>query len=169
MYMCVVCMCLCVCVQLIRVKDRKHVDYCLAPTHEEVITDLVASQVASFRQLPVRFYQIGMTKQTPSHLICSPHMQTKHKTGPKYRDEIRPRFGLLRAREFVMKDLYSFDATPEAAMRTYEVVRQAYVRIFHRLRLPAECVEADTGNIGGDLSHEFQVHFVSSSLSVFPT
>lgn len=119
--------------ELVRLKDRKGEDFCLAPTHEEVITSLVASGVNSVKQLPMRLYQIG----------------------DKYRDEARPRFGLLRAREFVMKDMYSFDETKEGAMRTYEEVRGAYDRVMKRLEIPYAVAEADSGNIGGNLSHEF--------------
>lgn len=119
--------------ELIRLKDRKGEDFCLAPTHEEVITSIVAAGVSSKKQLPLRLYQIG----------------------DKYRDEARPRFGLIRGREFVMKDMYSFDATQEQAMATYEEVRAAYHRIMTRLELPYAVAEADSGNIGGNLSHEF--------------
>jgi prolyl-tRNA synthetase len=119
--------------ELIRLKDRKGEDFCLAPTHEEIVTSIVANNINSHKQLPLRLYQIG----------------------DKYRDEARPRFGLLRAREFVMKDMYSFDATAQDAMRTYEEVRGAYDRIMTRLELPYAVAEADSGNIGGNLSHEF--------------
>eukprot|EP00027_Filamoeba_sp_ATCC50430_P016788 CAMPEP_0168569772 /NCGR_PEP_ID=MMETSP0413-20121227/16356_1 /TAXON_ID=136452 /ORGANISM="Filamoeba nolandi, Strain NC-AS-23-1" /LENGTH=111 /DNA_ID=CAMNT_0008602331 /DNA_START=86 /DNA_END=418 /DNA_ORIENTATION=+ len=90
--------------ELIRLKDRKDAEFCLGPTHEEVVTDLVRNNVSSFRQLPLRLYQSTW----------------------KFRDELRPRFGLLRAREFMMKDMYSFDTTKELAFQTYEEVRQAY-------------------------------------------
>ncbi|KAI8873843.1 prolyl-tRNA synthetase [Ramicandelaber brevisporus] len=123
--------------ELFRLVDRRNNDYCLAPTHEEEITSIIANEVSSYRQLPLRLYQIGY----------------------KYRDERRPRGGLLRAREFLMKDLYSFDSTPQAASETYEQVVEAYRRIMTRLSVPFVVAEADTGNIGGKRSHEF--HFVS--------
>ncbi|RUS22921.1 hypothetical protein BC937DRAFT_94918, partial [Endogone sp. FLAS-F59071] len=123
--------------ELFRLKDRKHADFLLAPTHEEEITQLVANEVTSHRQLPLRLYQIGR----------------------KYRDEMRPRSGLLRGREFVMKDLYTFDATEEEAASTYEDVRRAYTRIFKRIGVPFAVADADTGNIGGTKSHEY--HFTS--------
>lgn len=119
--------------ELIRLKDRKGEDFCLAPTHEEVITSLVAAGVSSKKHLPLRLYQIG----------------------DKYRDEARPRFGLLRGREFIMKDMYSFDATQAEAMSTYQEVRVAYHNIMRRLCIPYAVAEADSGNIGGNLSHEF--------------
>lgn len=121
--------------ELLRFKDRNDREYCLGPTHEEVITDLVRGEVRSYRQLPVRLFQI----------------QTK------FRDEIRPRFGLMRGREFVMKDAYSFDASIEAAARSYEECHAAYKRIFQRLGLRFRPVEADSGSIGGNFSHEFMV------------
>lgn len=121
--------------ELLRFKDRNEREYCLGPTHEEVITDLVRGEVRSYRQLPVRLYQI----------------QTK------FRDEIRPRFGLMRGREFVMKDGYSFDATAQGAEESYKSMYDAYMRIFSRLGLRFRAVEADTGSIGGNFSHEFMV------------
>lgn len=121
--------------ELLRFKDRNEREYCLGPTHEEVITDLVRGEVRSYRQLPVRLYQI----------------QTK------FRDEIRPRFGLMRGREFVMKDGYSFDATTQGAEESYKSMYDAYMRIFSRLGLRFRAVEADTGSIGGNFSHEFMV------------
>jgi prolyl-tRNA synthetase len=121
--------------ELLRFEDRKGAPFCLGPTHEEVVTDLVRREVRSYRQLPLNLYQI----------------QTK------FRDEIRPRFGLMRGREFIMKDAYSFDADPAAARRTYQAMYDAYRRIFTRCGLTFRAVEADTGNIGGTLSHEFQV------------
>ncbi len=121
--------------ELLRFKDRNEREYCLGPTHEEVITDLVRGEVRSYRQLPVRLYQV----------------QTK------FRDEIRPRFGLMRGREFVMKDAYSFDATAEAAEKSYKIMYDAYMRSFSRLGLRFRAVEADTGSIGGSFSHEFMV------------
>lgn len=121
--------------ELLRFRDRNDRDYCLGPTHEEVITDLVRGEVRSYRQLPVRVYQI----------------QTK------FRDEIRPRFGLMRGREFLMKDAYSFDVSTEAAGESYKLMFDAYMRIFTRLGLRFRAVEADTGSIGGNFSHEFMV------------
>jgi prolyl-tRNA synthetase len=120
---------------LFKVKDRAKKDWVLGPTHEEVITTLVAGEIASYRQLPKNFYQI----------------QTK------FRDEIRPRFGLMRAKEFIMKDAYSFDTTDELAQVSYQKMYDAYVRIFYRCGLRAMPVEADTGIIGGKYSHEFMV------------
>jgi len=121
--------------ELLRVKDRHDRDFCIGPTHEEVITDLVRRDVRSYRELPLNLYQI----------------QTK------FRDEIRPRFGLMRGREFLMKDGYSFHASYEDCRREYEVMRGAYSRIFQRCGLEFRAVEADTGAIGGSMSHEFQV------------
>ncbi|MDR1856322.1 MAG: proline--tRNA ligase [Desulfovibrio sp.] len=121
--------------ELLRFKDRGERDCCLGPTHEEVVTDLVRDEVRSYRQLPVRLYQI----------------QTK------FRDEIRPRFGLMRAREFVMKDAYSFDLDVEAAERSYRAMYDAYVGVFTELGLRFRAVEADNGSIGGNFSHEFMV------------
>ena len=121
--------------ELIRVRDRHDHDYCLGPTHEEVITDLIRHEIRSYRQLPVNFYQI----------------QTK------FRDEIRPRFGLMRGREFGMKDGYSFDRDEEGAGQTYQKMYEAYQRIFRRCGLHFKAVEADSGAIGGSYSHEFMV------------
>lgn len=121
--------------ELLRFKDRKGGDFCLGPTHEEVITSIVRDEVQSYRQLPLNLYQI----------------QTK------FRDEIRPRFGLMRGREFIMKDAYSFDANEEGAARSYDAMFEAYCRIFARMGLRFRPVEADTGAIGGNRSHEFQV------------
>jgi len=121
--------------ELLRFRDRKGGEFCYGPTHEEVITDLVRGDVRSYKQLPLNLYQI----------------QTK------FRDEIRPRAGLMRGREFVMKDAYSFDVSREDAARSYEQMRAAYHRTFNRLGLKFRAVEADTGAIGGSLSHEFQV------------
>ncbi|XP_034035464.1 probable proline--tRNA ligase, mitochondrial [Thalassophryne amazonica] len=121
---------------LFRVKDRHGADYCLGPTHEEAVTSLVAHQATlSYKQLPLLLYQITR----------------------KFRDELKPRFGLLRGKEFYMKDMYSFDVNKEAAHQTYESVCQAYMRLFSRLGLHCIQVQADTGNIGGTLSHEFQL------------
>jgi prolyl-tRNA synthetase len=121
--------------ELFRFKDRHERDFCLGPTHEEVITDLVRREVRSYRQLPLNCYQI----------------QTK------FRDEIRPRFGLMRGREFIMKDAYSFDKDEEGAKRSYQSMYDAYHRIFTRCGLTFRAVEADTGLIGGSSSHEFMV------------
>lgn len=121
--------------ELLRFKDRKGSEFCLGPTHEEVIVDLVRRDIRSYRQLPINLYQI----------------QTK------FRDELRPRGGLMRGREFIMKDAYSFDATFEAARVSYDRMHEAYTRIFTRCGLDFRVVEADTGNIGGSASHEFQV------------
>ncbi|XP_028902371.1 probable proline--tRNA ligase, mitochondrial [Ornithorhynchus anatinus] len=122
--------------ELFRLDDRQGHELCLGPTHEEVVTALVASRGGlSSRQLPLLLYQVTR----------------------KFRDEPKPRFGLLRAREFYMKDLYSFDASPAAARRTYKLVGAAYGRLFERLGLPVVRVQADTGHIGGSESHEFQL------------
>ena len=121
--------------QLLKIKDRKQQEFCYGPTHEEVITDFARNELKSYKQLPVNFYQI----------------QTK------FRDEIRPRFGVMRAREFLMKDAYSFHLTQESLAATYEAMYQAYTRIFTRLGLTFRAVQADTGAIGGNASHEFQV------------
>lgn len=120
---------------LYKVRDRADKEWLLGPTHEEVITSLMAAEISSYRQLPKNFYQI----------------QTK------FRDEIRPRFGLMRAREFIMKDAYSFDVSDDAAQASYRRMYDAYTRIFRRCGLQAFPVEADTGVIGGTLSHEFMV------------
>ncbi|MHB8811011.1 MAG: proline--tRNA ligase [Desulfobulbaceae bacterium] len=121
--------------ELLRFTDRHSRESCLGPTHEEVITDLARRELQSYRQLPKNLYQI----------------QTK------FRDEIRPRFGLMRGREFVMKDAYSFDESDEAAGRSYDRMYEAYHRIFRRCGLEFRAVEADTGTIGGSFSHEFMV------------
>jgi len=121
--------------ELLRFRDRKDGHFCLGPTHEEVITDIVRREIRSYRQVPINLYQI----------------QTK------FRDEIRPRFGLMRGREFIMKDAYSFDLDDAGADTSYEKMYQAYRRIFTRLGLRFRAVEADTGNIGGSSSHEFMV------------
>jgi len=120
---------------LYKVRDRAKKEWLLGPTHEEVITSLVAGEVSSYRQLPKNFYQI----------------QTK------FRDEIRPRFGLMRAKEFIMKDAYSFDVSDEAAQASYQRMYDAYARIFRRCGLRTMAVEAETGAIGGKFSHEFMV------------
>ncbi len=121
--------------ELMRVKDRHGREFCIGPTHEEVITDLARNELKSYRQLPMNFYQI----------------QTK------FRDETRPRFGVMRSREFIMKDAYSFHASEECLNKTYERMHQAYTNIFTRLGLNFRPVNADTGSIGGALSHEFHV------------
>lgn len=121
--------------ELLRFKDRHERDFCFGPTHEEVITDVVRRRVSSYRQLPVNLFQI----------------QTK------FRDEVRPRFGLMRGREFLMKDAYSFHATKESLDEAYRAMGEAYRRVFQRCGLSFTEVEADTGNIGGSESHEFMV------------
>jgi prolyl-tRNA synthetase len=121
--------------ELLRFKDRKGSDFCLGPTHEEVVTELVRKELRTYRELPLILFQI----------------QTK------FRDEIRPRFGLIRSREFIMKDAYSFDLDREQAMRSYWKMYETYTRIFTRLGLRFKAVEASTGAIGGSFSHEFQV------------
>ncbi|NWR82669.1 SYPM protein, partial [Furnarius figulus] len=122
--------------ELFRLLDRHNHSYCLGPTHEEVVTELVASQSnLSYKQLPLRLYQVTR----------------------KFRDEPKPRFGLLRSREFYMKDMYTFDASEEAARHTYDQVCDAYCRLFSRLGLPFVKVRAATGSIGGTTSHEFQL------------
>jgi prolyl-tRNA synthetase len=121
--------------ELLRLKDRHQRDFCIGPTHEEVVSDLVRQEVKSYRQLPLNLYQI----------------QTK------FRDEIRPRFGVMRAREFVMKDAYSFHADVESLEQTYRAMIECYSRIFTRLGLKFRAVAADTGAIGGTGSHEFHV------------
>ncbi len=121
--------------ELLRLTDRHHREFCFGPTHEEVVTTLARSEIRSYRQLPINLYQI----------------QTK------FRDEIRPRFGVMRAREFIMKDAYTFDIDEHGMGNSYEVMYQAYERIFQRLGLEARAVEADSGTIGGSFSHEFHV------------
>ena len=120
---------------LLRLKDRYDRDFCFGPTHEEVVTDLIRREVRSYRDLPKNLYQIQV----------------------KFRDEVRPRFGLMRGREFIMKDAYSFHVDADDARREYQVMYNAYTRVFQRCGLTFRAVEADTGDIGGDLSHEFQV------------
>ncbi|NKB76083.1 MAG: proline--tRNA ligase [Gammaproteobacteria bacterium] len=121
--------------ELLRIKDRHQREFCLGPTHEEVITTLVKNEIRSYRQLPANFYQI----------------QTK------FRDEIRPRFGIMRGREFIMKDAYSFHVTQASLGKTYQVMYDTYCAIFDRLGLSYRVVAADNGSIGGDASHEFHV------------
>ena len=121
--------------QLLKIKDRKEQEYCYGPTHEEVITDWARAELKSYKQLPLNLYQV----------------QTK------FRDEIRPRFGVMRAREFIMKDAYSFHLTADDLAREYQNMYDAYARIFTRLGLKFRAVKADTGAIGGSASHEFHV------------
>ena len=121
--------------ELLRVKDRHDREFCVGPTHEEIITDLMRKELNSYKQLPVNYYQI----------------QTK------FRDEIRPRFGVMRSREFIMKDAYSFHLTQESLQETYDKMYAAYCRIFERLGLSFRPVAADNGSIGGSGSHEFHV------------
>ncbi|OWZ82023.1 proline--tRNA ligase [Pasteurella multocida] len=121
--------------ELLRFKDRGERDFVIGPTNEEVITDLVRRELSSYKQLPLNLY----------------HIQTK------FRDEVRPRFGVMRSREFVMKDAYSFHITHECLQNTYDVMYETYSNIFNRLGLDFRAVQADTGSIGGSASHEFQV------------
>ena len=121
--------------QLLKIRDRHERDFLFGPTHEESITDIIRKDVRSYRQLPVNLYQIQV----------------------KFRDEIRPRFGVMRGREFLMKDAYSFDVDRDGLMRSYQAMYDAYARIFSRLGLEFRAVQADTGAIGGFASHEFQV------------
>ena len=121
--------------ELLRLSDRHQRDACIGPTHEEIVTDIFRREVNSYRQLPLNFYQI----------------QTK------FRDEIRPRFGVMRSREFIMKDAYSFDIDREGMQRSYEVMDQAYINIFDRFGLDYRAVNADSGAIGGSTSQEFHV------------
>lgn len=121
--------------ELLRIKDRHDREFCYGPTHEEVITDIIRKEVRSYRQLPLLMYQI----------------QTK------FRDEVRPRFGVMRGREFMMKDAYSFHADQASVEETYENMKTAYSNIFRRCGLDFKMVEADSGTIGGSFSHEFMV------------
>lgn len=121
--------------QLLKMKDRHEREFCFGPTHEEVVTDLVRKELKSYKQLPLKLYQIQI----------------------KFRDEIRPRFGVMRAREFIMKDAYSFHLNKESLQETYDEMFNAYSRIFTRLGLKFRAVLADTGSIGGSQSHEFHV------------
>ncbi len=121
--------------ELLRLKDRHDREFVIGPTHEEVITDIARRELKSYRQLPVNFYQIQM----------------------KFRDEIRPRFGIMRGREFLMKDAYSFHADEASLAEGYEGMKQAYTRMFERMGLNFRSVRADTGSIGGTASEEFQV------------
>ncbi len=121
--------------ELLRFKDRHDNDYCLAPTNEEVITDICRKEIRSYRDMPINLYHIQQ----------------------KFRDEIRPRFGVMRGRQFCMKDAYSFDVDEEASAESYKLMYDAYVRIFSRMGLEFKAVEADSGAIGGSFSHEFMV------------
>ena len=121
--------------ELLRLHDRHGREFCLGPTHEEVITDLARNELSSYKQLPVNFYQI----------------QTK------FRDERRPRFGVMRSREFIMKDAYSFHLDAESLQQTYDAMYQAYSRVFERMGLMFRAVDADSGSIGGSQSQEFHV------------
>lgn len=131
--------------ELVRFQDRRGRDFCLGPTHEEVITDLARREIRSYRQLPLLLYQI----------------QTK------FRDEIRPRFGVMRAREFLMKDLYSFDRDVEGLRVSYQKMYEAYCRVFSRCGLEYLAVPAESGVIGGDVSHEFLILAESGEERVF--
>ena len=121
--------------QMLKIKDRHDRSFCFGPTHEEVITDIARKEINSYKQLPINFYQIQM----------------------KFRDEIRPRFGVMRAREFLMKDAYSFHTSKNSLQETYETMYQVYTNIFNKIGLQFRAVKADTGAIGGDGSHEFHV------------
>ncbi len=121
--------------ELARLKDRHERDFCLGPTHEEIITDLARNEIKSYKQLPITYYQIQS----------------------KFRDEIRPRFGVMRSREFIMKDAYSFHLDQESLQQTYDAMYQAYTNIFNHLGLKFRAVIADSGSIGGAVSHEFHV------------
>ena len=121
--------------ELLRLNDRSDREFCFGPTHEEIITDYVRNEITSYKQLPINYYQI----------------QTK------FRDEVRPRFGVMRSREFIMKDAYSFHQNQESLQATYDVMYTAYQKIFTRLGLNFRAVEADNGSIGGNASHEFHV------------
>ena len=121
--------------ELLRFHDRHQREFCFGPTHEEIITDIVRREIRSYKQLPVNYYQI----------------QTK------FRDEIRPRFGVMRSREFLMKDAYSFHIDQASLERTYQLMHDSYSRIFTRLGLDFRAVQADSGAIGGSVSHEFHV------------
>lgn len=130
---------------LYKARDRSNKEWVLSPTAEEVVTTLAAGEINSYRQMPVNFYQVSV----------------------KFRDEIRPRFGLMRAKEFIMKDAYSFDATDEGAMESYRRMYEAYTRIFTRCGLRNFPVEADTGVIGGNYSHEFMVPAETGRMTLF--
>jgi prolyl-tRNA synthetase len=121
--------------ELLRMNDRHGREFCYGPTHEEIVTDIARRELSSYKQLPVTYYQI----------------QTK------FRDEVRPRFGVMRSREFIMKDAYSFHVTQESLQETYDIMYQTYSNIFTRLGLEFRAVMADSGAIGGSSSHEFHV------------
>ena len=121
--------------ELLKISDRHKRNFCFGPTHEEVITDIIRKEVSSYKQLPVTLYQIQS----------------------KFRDEIRPRFGVMRAREFIMKDAYSFHTNDESLEDSYQIMYEAYCKIFHNIGLKFRAVLADSGNIGGKISHEFHV------------
>ncbi|MFT6077042.1 MAG: prolyl-tRNA synthetase, partial [Rickettsiales bacterium] len=121
--------------EMLKIKDRHNRDLLYGPTHEEVVTDLFRKNITSYKDLPKNFYQIQW----------------------KFRDEIRPRFGVMRGREFLMKDGYSFDIDFESAKKSYNLMYETYFRIFKKMGLDAVAVKADTGAIGGDLSHEFHI------------
>ncbi len=131
--------------ELLRMKDRNQRDFCFGPTHEEVITDLVRREIRSYKDLPRNFYQIQV----------------------KFRDEVRPRFGLMRCREFTMKDAYSFDVDDAASEKSYLAMREAYNQIFRRCGLEFRAVDADSGNIGGSMSQEFMVLAASGEDEIF--
>ena len=121
--------------ELLRLQDRHERNFCLGPTHEEVVTDVIRREVSSYKQLPLNLYQV----------------QTK------FRDEVRPRFGVMRSREFIMKDAYSFDISEDGMRRSYLAMYDAYCRIFDRFGLDYRAVLADSGAIGGSGSQEFHV------------
>jgi prolyl-tRNA synthetase len=131
--------------EMLRIKDRHNRDLLYGPTHEEVVTDLFRKNITSYKDLPKNFYQIQW----------------------KFRDEIRPRFGVMRAREFLMKDGYSFDVDFESAKKSYNLMYETYFKIFKKMGLDAVAVKADTGAIGGDLSHEFHILANSGESEVF--
>src|SRR6266850_4940218 len=131
--------------ELVRIRDRHQRDFVLGPTHEEAITDLVRNHVRSYRDLPMNLYQIQ----------------------DKFRDEVRPRFGVMRAREFLMKDGYSFHADEASLAESYDRMREAYASVFRRCGLEFVVVEADSGAIGGDVNHEFMVTADSGESSIF--
>lgn len=120
---------------LLKMQDRHNKEYCFGPTHEEIVTDVIRSDLNTYKQLPIQVFQINT----------------------KFRDEIRPRYGVMRAREFMMKDGYSFNADPESLQQTYDNIKQAYFNMFNTMGLHVKAVLADTGDIGGDNSHEFHV------------
>src|ERR1700712_2631717 len=135
--------------ELLRMKDRHDRDFVIGPTHEEVVTDIARREIKSYRQLPVNFYQV----------------QTK------FRDEIRPRFGVMRGREFIMKDAYSFDRDQAGLAESYKKMFDAYVRVFSRIGLEFRAVAADNGSIGGSGLHEFSLvaHTRENANAYFPT